>query len=176
MPEIGSTIKVSGTFHRIMWNQRPDDLVPILDDATIEIVEGPSVLAAPGASCNLDQECNARLICDRASHTCTPPPREIYWADPWHDVNGACDTDADCPLGQTCDPSYTIPATGDFGAHYFVAADVGRHSAAEPGRGNRRGARGSTRARCRRPVRERQGDLRARDAAVSVHAEITIHE
>src|SRR5690349_22523553 len=27
----------------------------------------------------------------RATQTCTPPPREIYWADPWHDLNGACD-------------------------------------------------------------------------------------
>jgi len=128
MPEIGSTIKVSGTFHRITWNQQADQPVPILDDATIEIVNGPSPLAGPGQACSLDQECNARLICDRASNTCGNPPREIYWADPFHDVNGACDTDADCPLGQTCDARNSIEGgTSEFAAHYFASADVGRH-------------------------------------------------
>jgi len=127
MPELGSTIKVSGTFHHITWNQRPDDPVPVLENATIEIEGGPLALAGPGESCNLDQECNARLICDRASHTCSNPPREIYWADPFHDVNGACDTDDDCPLGQHCETSYKITDGGDFGAHYFAQQDVNRH-------------------------------------------------
>ena len=126
MPEIGSTIKVTGTFRRIIWNQREVD-VPIVDDPTIEIISGPRDLVAAGGACALDQECNARLICDRASRTCALPPREIYWADPWHDVNGACTVDADCPLGQVCDPGYAITATGPFAAHYFIAEDVGRH-------------------------------------------------
>jgi hypothetical protein len=42
-------------------------------------------------------------------------------------VNGACDTDADCPLGQVCDPTYAIAATGNYSAHYFTTPDVGRH-------------------------------------------------
>jgi hypothetical protein len=126
MPELGATIKVTGTFTHVLWNQRAMTM-PILDDATIEIVDGPAPLAGPGASCDVDDGCNPRLICDRASRTCQPPPREIYWADPFHDVNGACDTDADCPLGQLCDASYTIPATGDFTAFYFPTQDNGRH-------------------------------------------------
>ncbi len=126
LPEIGATLKVTGTFHRIHWNQRTGD-VPILDDATVEVVAAPAPLAGPGDSCDVDQACNARLVCARATHTCAPPPREIYWADPWHDVNGACDTDDDCPLGQTCDARYAMTATGTFAAHYFASVDVGRH-------------------------------------------------
>lgn len=126
MPEVGTTIKVTGTFHRVIWNQR-DTKLPIVDNATIEVISGPPDLKAMGATCALDQECNARLICDRASSKCAPPPREIYWADPFRDVNGACTTDADCPFGQVCDPSYTMSATGMFGAHYFTADDAGRH-------------------------------------------------
>ena len=58
------------------------------------------------------------LICDRTSKKCVAPPREIFWGDPWHDVNGACDTDADCPLGQVCDPSHAMAATGTYAAQY----------------------------------------------------------
>jgi hypothetical protein len=126
MPEVGSTIKVKGTFRRVTWNQREIDL-PIIDDATITIVNGPPPLLGVGEACTLDQQCGARLICDRTTTKCGVPPREIYWADPWHDVNGACDTDADCPLGQTCDPSHAIAATGPYAAHYFPAEDTGRH-------------------------------------------------
>jgi hypothetical protein len=126
MPEIGTQLKVTGTFHRITWNQREIQL-PIVDDATIEVVSGPPDLAGPGEACTLDQACNARLVCDRASMTCMPPPREIYWADPWHDVNGACDTDADCPLGQLCDQTYAIPTSGVYSATYFPTVDNGRH-------------------------------------------------
>jgi hypothetical protein len=126
MPEVGDTVKVTGTFRRITWNQREIQL-PVVDNPTIEITNGAPALAGPGASCNLDQECNARLICDRASHTCGAPPREIYWADPWRDVNGACDTDSDCPLGQVCEPSYVIPPSGSYAAFYFPTQDIGRH-------------------------------------------------
>jgi hypothetical protein len=126
MPEIGSVIKVTGTLHRIHWNQR-DDLVPVLDDARLDVVSGPSALAGPGAACSRDQACNARLVCDRSTQTCVPPPREIYWGDPWRDLNGACDGDADCPLGQRCDPAYTIATTGMYAVHYFPAQDAGRH-------------------------------------------------
>lgn len=126
MPEVGAKLRVTGIVHHVTWNAREIQL-PILDDATIEVVSAPPALAGPGAACTLDEDCNARLICARASQTCAPPPREIYWADPWHDVNGACDTDDDCPLGQVCDPSYAIAASGTYGAHYFVAQDAGRH-------------------------------------------------
>jgi hypothetical protein len=127
LPEVGATIKVTGTFHRIVWNGRTDTKLPVIDDATIEIVSGRAELGGPNATCSLDLDCNTRLICDRASHTCASPPREIYWADPWRDVNGACDTDADCPLGQTCDQTHAIAATGPYAAHYFPTEDIGRH-------------------------------------------------
>jgi hypothetical protein len=126
MPEVGATIRVTGTFKHVTWNQRELEL-PIVDDATIEVVDGPPPLAGMGATCSLDQQCSARLICDRTAKQCAPPPREIYWADPFHDVNGACATDADCPLGQVCDPSYTMTTTGTHPVHYFAAADAGKH-------------------------------------------------
>lgn len=126
LPEIGTKVKVTGTLHHIPWNTREID-VPVLDDASIEVVSAPPALAGPGEACTLDQGCNARLVCDRATMKCAPPPREIYWADPWHDVNGACDTDADCPLGEVCDPSHAIAATGTYAAHYFPSTDIGRH-------------------------------------------------
>jgi hypothetical protein len=63
-----------------------------------------------------------------------PPPREIYWADPWRDVNGACDSDADCPLGQVCDQTHTLGTTGDYAIHYFPTDDTGKHPCVlEPG-------------------------------------------
>ena len=126
LPEVGAHVSVTGTFKKITWNAREITL-PIIDDATITVIDQPPLLAGPGEACALDQTCNARLVCDRTSKTCVPPPREIYWGDPWRDVNGACDTDADCPLGQVCDPSYTMSATGPYATHYFTAADVGRH-------------------------------------------------
>jgi len=127
MPELGTKLKVTGTLHKIPWNTREINL-PVLDDATIEVVSGaPPPLAGPGEACTLDQACNARLICDRATMKCAPPPREIYWADPWRDVNGACDTDADCPLGEVCDASHVMAGSGDYAAHYFPTQDIGRH-------------------------------------------------
>jgi hypothetical protein len=126
LPEIGAHVKVTGTFKRITWNAR-EVTVPVIENPTITIVDQPAPLAGPGEACTLDQACNAQLVCDRTSLTCVPPPREIYWADPWRDVNGACDTDADCPLGQVCDPSYTIASTGDYATHYFTSIDAGRH-------------------------------------------------
>ena len=126
LPEVGTTIEVTGTFRHVTWNQREIEL-PIIDDPTIATRGGGVTIAGPGQACTLDQDCNARTICDRATRTCGSPPREIYWADPWHDVNGACDTDDDCPLGQVCDPAHTIGATGPFAAHYFPTEDIGRH-------------------------------------------------
>lgn len=126
LPEVGSHVKVTGTFRRITWNQR-ELQVPIIDEPTITIVDGPPALGGRGDACALDQACNAQLVCDRASKTCVPPPREIYWSDPWRDVNGACDTDADCPLGQVCDASYTVASTGPYAANYFKIEDIGRH-------------------------------------------------
>src|SRR5262249_2221290 len=86
-------------------------------------LDGPPLLAGPGDACTLDEDCNPRLICTRATKTCNSPPREIYWADPFHDVNGACDADADCPLGQVCDPSFVLKTSSTF---YFQTQDGGR--------------------------------------------------
>ena len=126
LPEIGDRVEITGKLEHEIWNGREIKL-PIVEQPTLTILDGAPPLAGPGDPCTLDQDCNARLVCDRAALTCASPPREIYWADPWHDVNGACDADADCPLGQVCDPSHAIAATGSYTAHYFPAQDIGRH-------------------------------------------------
>src|SRR5262245_46223728 len=72
LPEIGSHVKVTGTFHRFTWNAREIQL-PVIQDATITIVDQPAPLAGPGEACTLDQVCNAQLVCDRASSTCVRP-------------------------------------------------------------------------------------------------------
>ncbi|MGE5184274.1 MAG: hypothetical protein ACM31C_19530, partial [Acidobacteriota bacterium] len=66
MPEIGATIEITGTLHHVTWNAR-ELTVPVVDDPTITILDGPPDLAGPGEPCTLDQACNARLVCDRAS-------------------------------------------------------------------------------------------------------------
>ncbi len=132
MPEIGARLHVRGTLRHVEWNQRAT--LPVVEDATFEIQSGQPRLGELGDACTLDQDCNARTICDRATRTCGLPPREIYWADPFHDVNGACDSDTDCPLGQVCNVTQPIAGTGDFAAFYFVTEDVGRHVCVlEPG-------------------------------------------
>ncbi len=125
MPEIGARIEITGKVHHVTWNSREITL-PIVDEATITILDGPPELAGPGDPCTRDQACNARLVCDRASMTCQPTAHEIYWDDPWRDVNGACDTDADCPLGQVCDQTHTIASTGNY-APMHAPTDAGRH-------------------------------------------------
>ena len=125
MPELGARIEITGTVHHETWNSREIE-VPIVEDATITVLDGPPELGGPGDACTRDTQCNARLVCDRVSTTCVPTPHEIYWADPWRDVNGACDTDADCPLGQVCDASHVIASTGNFAAVH-ATTDAGRH-------------------------------------------------
>jgi len=130
MPELGARIEITGTLQRETWNSREIEL-PIVEDPTITVLDGPPELGGPGDPCTRDQACNARLICDRASMTCVSTPHEIYWYDPWRDVNGACDTDADCPLGQVCDASHAIAATGAYAAQH-ATTDVGRHQCTFP--------------------------------------------
>ena len=76
LPEIGAQLHVTGTFHTVVWNNR-EVKVPIVDDATLEVISAPPDLAGPGASCSIDQDCNARLICDRTSRTCEPAARDL---------------------------------------------------------------------------------------------------
>src|SRR6185503_7596972 len=102
--------------------------VPVIEDATIEILEGALTLGMVGASCDVDVDCHEQLICERATMKCAAPPPDLVWASEFHDVNGACVTDADCPLPQVCDTGYTmLNDGGTYAPPYFAEQDAGKH-------------------------------------------------
>jgi len=125
LPHIGDRVHVTGRFARIHWSEF--DRIPVIEEATVEIVDGASQGAAAGDACANDLDCHDRLICVRATGTCGLPPSPVEWGSAWHDVNGACSTDDDCPLGQRCDTGYTITDAGDYAIEYLRTEDVGRH-------------------------------------------------
>ncbi len=122
-PQIGSVVHVTGTFTHQDWN---GNSMPMVTNATVDVVSGEP-LAQSGASCHLDADCDDDLICARATQTCTAPPAGNEWSGAWHGVVGACETDDDCPLGQTCDPGYAIQTSGDYAPNYYADRDGGKH-------------------------------------------------
>ncbi len=126
LPQIGAKVRVTGTFDKEAdWAGKK---VPVIEDATIEILEGALVLGMVGATCDNDLDCHEQLICDRATTKCAAPPPGLVWGSAYRDVNGACDTDADCPLPQICDTRYTMQNDGGtYAPPYFAAEDAGKH-------------------------------------------------
>lgn len=124
-PRVGDRVRATGTLARRAWTDRT---VPVLELESMEVEQaaGPAPLGE-GERCARDGDCADHLICARASATCRRTPQPIQWGSAWHDVNGACDTDADCPLGQVCDLKYSMPAGGDFAPRIRKAEDTGRH-------------------------------------------------
>ncbi len=130
LPQIGDVVEATGVFAEGAWNASTRAM---LNDLTrLEVVEGAAPLSGPGKPCRLDSDCRDDLICDRAKKTCTALAQPMAWDDAWHDVNGACDTDQDCPLGEVCDPTYSMQQDGDFAPNYRHDADVGRHLCVVP--------------------------------------------
>ncbi len=125
LPPIGAQVRVTGAFHQEPW---AGITVPVIEGGVIEVLEGGRTLGAIGAACDNDLDCHDQLLCDRASTRCAAPPAGVVWASPFRDVNGACVTDADCPLGQTCDVRYTMVNDGGvYAPPYFAAEDAGKH-------------------------------------------------
>jgi len=125
LPWIGDVVRATGTFRRVSWN---GNQVPVLASLTeLAVVSGAPPLAEAGATCSVDMDCREHLLCDRASRRCAAPPAGYEWGSAFRGINGACDTDADCPLGQVCDARYTIPSAGDYAAAWTGARDNGRH-------------------------------------------------
>ncbi len=130
LPELGDTVEATGTFIQGSWNGTTR---PMLDHLTmLSVVHGQPALAGPGEPCALDADCREDLICGRSTHSCTALATPMAWGDAWHDVNGACDTDADCPLGEVCDSGYAMQSSGDFAPDYRHDEDAGRHLCAVP--------------------------------------------
>jgi hypothetical protein len=124
LPQIGAKVRVTGTFQHVEWATIS---APVIEDATIEILEGQRALGLVGAACDNDLDCHEQLICDRATTRCVVPPA-VEWASSYRDVNGACVTDDDCPIGQTCDVRYTMQNDGgEYAPPYFAAEDAGKH-------------------------------------------------
>ncbi|RME53083.1 MAG: hypothetical protein D6795_05905, partial [Deltaproteobacteria bacterium] len=90
-------------------------------------------LAGIGDPCSHDMECQDDLVCSRASRTCIQVDPTPWWGDP-RGVNGACSTDADCPVGQFCDTNHPIKAEGPFRAYYYTDRDAGRFLCQVPDR------------------------------------------
>ena len=123
-PRIGDRVRVEGTLSHRRW---ADQMVPVISLDSLEVVAGGPPAAKEGERCAHDDDCADYLICARASATCAKTPQPITWGSAWHDVNGACDTDADCPLGQVCDLGYKMTAGGDYAPRIRKAEDIGRH-------------------------------------------------
>ena len=123
LPQIGDVVRATGTFRQGAWNGTTR---PVLEDlSSLKVMVGV-ILKDVGEACTQDMDCDDDLICARATHTCATLPEPIHWGSTWHDVNGACDTDADCPVGQHCDPAYAIKADGPYALAYH-REDTGRH-------------------------------------------------
>lgn len=123
LPQIGDVVRATGTFGEGSWN---GSTRPVLDEISEMKVMVGVTLKDVGEACTHDLDCDDDLVCVRATHTCGSTPEPIHWGSAWHDVNGACDTDDDCPLGQHCDPGYTIQASGPYRAQHN-RGDIGRY-------------------------------------------------
>ncbi|GDX82101.1 hypothetical protein LBMAG42_39120 [Deltaproteobacteria bacterium] len=119
-PRIDDEIEVSGTFRWSTWNDHP---VPVVEDATVTVVTGATPGAA-GETCASDDDCADTLVCDRATTTCAAA-KELGWGALWRDVDGSCYSDADCPLGQTCDTSFVVPDSGEYTWRFDAAHKQG---------------------------------------------------
>ena len=127
LPQRGDLVEVTGRLTTIDF--RLDTLrVPVIDELTsyrILSSDAP-MLADLGQACQHDMDCQDDLICER-NHLCQKPPT-IKWGADFRNIDGTCVSDSDCPLGQVCDPRYTVNTTsGDYRIHYFPARNVGRH-------------------------------------------------
>jgi hypothetical protein len=139
LPQVGDEVEATGKLIEDIWD--PGDgptpttpppnakTRPVLSPLTaFRIVSTPLVQKSAGAACSADMECGDQLICERATRKCAPPPPHLDWGSEWHDINGACSTDDDCPLGQVCDLTYAMSTTaGVYSVHYASDRDSGRH-------------------------------------------------
>ncbi|HEX2570081.1 MAG TPA: hypothetical protein VH877_11030 [Polyangia bacterium] len=124
LPEVGDTVRASGTFVYGSWNGHT---LPMLEQVTeLTVLHGRPPRRALGERCRADMECRDNLICARDTERCSPTPQPVSWDSDWHNLNGACATDSDCPLGQFCDLRYTIPSRGPY-APGHRPQDVGSH-------------------------------------------------
>jgi hypothetical protein len=124
LPQIGDEVAVTGKFFRGEW---AGNQLPMLEPEKIQLVKGTLPGAAADEACSVDDDCADYLICDRVSLTCSEPPLKVEWGSAWHDVNGACDSDGDCPAGQICNTKYDIKSDGDYAPEYHRDVDLGRH-------------------------------------------------
>ena len=124
LPQTGDVVRATGTFQRGAWNGLTRPMLENLQELVVTRGEPPR--ADLGEACRVDMDCRDELVCDRAGARCATTPGPIEWRSAWHDLNGACDGDADCPSGQACDLGYAIVGTGEYRPPY-IQGDVGRH-------------------------------------------------
>lgn len=128
LPYPGDVVEATGVLGTEVYNQDP---VLVLDGLTdYRTISSPNpVLADVGEACGHDMDCRDDLICNRATEVCETFARLDWFSDP-RGVNGACDEDADCPIGQFCDPAYITKnqSTEDplYGVWHMRGRDTGR--------------------------------------------------
>ncbi len=125
LPARGDTVEVIGTLASLRYNDDDQPVLRPVTDLRVITAAGP-MLADVGAPCTLDVDCQDDLWCERGSSKCVVPQRQS-WNSAVRNINGTCQTDADCPARQRCQLDYTIAATGQYAPHYAVSRDVGRH-------------------------------------------------
>jgi len=124
LPYPGDFIEVEGTLDKRKVND--EERLVITPVLSLETISSPNpVLKDIDDTCTHDMDCRDDLICERKSKKCKKAP-PLGWSSSIRGINGACDTDEDCPLGQFCHPQYNIKGEGPFAAHYYRERDIGR--------------------------------------------------
>jgi len=126
LPARGDVVEVTGTLATLRYNDEDQPILRPVVDLRVVTPVGPS-LADVGAACALDADCQDDLWCDRASGKCVVPAEQLVWHSAVRNINGTCQTDADCPTRQRCQLDYTIVQSGQYAPHYAASRDVGRH-------------------------------------------------
>lgn len=124
--QTGDVIRVRGRLTRLPWDvamvEKPT--LTEVSEYAIEKTAQARPQRAVGEACARDLDCADELWCERRG-VCGAIP-ELNWNSDQANINGTCRGDADCPMGQHCDPGYRTPASGDYSPNYFPERDVGR--------------------------------------------------
>lgn len=133
VPPNGTYLEASGVFRIDTWNNHivpmAGDIghmaaIPSLSESGQITPERPQL----GETCQSDMECDDNLICNRSTNLCAHSPGFQMRGSTWHDMNGACETDDECPLGQVCYLEYTIgDESGEYTVFNLIDQDLGKH-------------------------------------------------
>jgi hypothetical protein len=124
LPQAGDVLEVTG---RVATTERNGVVRPTIELGNFRVTHpAGAALADLGGACAADLDCADDLFCGRDGQCARADPT-IDWSSVARNLYGSCQSDADCPAGEHCDPGYAIPATGMYAPHYFNRRDAGLH-------------------------------------------------